>query len=211
MSDLTELYIDDGYPGLLHANAAAFPATGQEDIYDGLGNKSSLKLGRACEGATICGTLTVDDLEVIGTSLLNRIYPIGSVYFSALEATTTQVAALLGGTWEQIAQGRFVAGVGAGTDSNSVSHSVASGNGYGEYSNTLTIAQLPSHTHSPLFTNISEDDNPDVSVPAVSLIGNNISGNDTYVSNSYTGATGSSLPHNNIPPSFGLYIFKRTA
>ena len=212
MSDLTDLYIDDGYPGLLHANASALPTTGQEDIYDGMGNKSSLKLGRACEGATICGTLTVDDIDVIGTSLLNKIYPIGSVYFSALELTTSQVGSMLGGTWSQVATGRFIAGVGAGTDVNTNSQSLPAGNGPGEYTHTLTIQELPKHSHSPIYANVDEDDNPDaIYNPTYSIIGNNRPGAFSYFLNSTTGATGSDIPHNNIPPAFGLYVFQRTA
>ena len=77
MSALTNLYIDDAYPGLLHANAAELPTTGQQDIYDGNGNISSLKLGRACNGATICGGLTVDTININGTNWFDLIYPVG--------------------------------------------------------------------------------------------------------------------------------------
>jgi hypothetical protein len=60
---LTQTKISDTYGGVLHSNGEALPVSTQADIYDGLGNKSSLKLGRACNGATVCGTFTCDILS----------------------------------------------------------------------------------------------------------------------------------------------------
>ena len=211
MSALTDKYIDDDYDGLLHSNAEELPVTGQEDIYDGLGNKSSLKLGRACEGATICGPLTLDNLIVNGLTLINAIYPIGSVYFSVLSINP---ATTLGGTWEQIAIGRFIAGVGSTTDKNGLAGTVVSGNNTtGEYAHTLTEAELPAHVHAPLYLQYDEDDNPDPSIPAASVIINNkaAAGGAIEQTNSTTASTGGGLAHNNLPPTFGMYVFKRTA
>ena len=62
-NSLSNTKINITYTSLLHANGAPLPATSQEDIYDGAGNKSALKLGRACNGATVCGTFTCDTLS----------------------------------------------------------------------------------------------------------------------------------------------------
>lgn len=67
-ASLRNTNISDTYLGVLHSFGNALPGTGQQDIYDGIGNKSSLKLGRNCNGATICGTLSCDNLFVTNAS-----------------------------------------------------------------------------------------------------------------------------------------------
>ena len=66
---LTQTKISDTYGGVLHSNGEPLPVSTLVNIYDGVGNKSSLKLGRACNGATVCGTFTCDILSAgnIGT------------------------------------------------------------------------------------------------------------------------------------------------
>ncbi len=56
---------------------AALPATGQEDLYDGFGNKSALKVGRAGAGIDVDGTLGAS----FKAAIAEAIYPIGQLYF----------------------------------------------------------------------------------------------------------------------------------
>ena len=84
IASLTNTNISDTYQGVLHAGGVPFAATGVQDIYDGYGNISSLKLGRACEGGSICGTLSADALYVVNPTILfnqliNLIYPVNSI------------------------------------------------------------------------------------------------------------------------------------
>ena len=51
--NLTDQNIDDTFAGLLHAQGTQLPTANQVDLYDGVGNKSALKLGRENNGATI--------------------------------------------------------------------------------------------------------------------------------------------------------------
>lgn len=82
--------------------------------------------------------------EAAGTDA-STAWPVGSYYFSN---STTNPATTLGfGTWARQAEGRFVVGVGQGTDSNSNTRTFQSGNNGGEYEVTLTEQQMPRHDH----------------------------------------------------------------
>tara|TARA_R110000824_G_scaffold12963_3_gene56550 strand:- start:313 stop:1002 length:690 start_codon:yes stop_codon:yes gene_type:complete len=61
-TSLTNTNISDTYTGVLHAKGEPIPASGVQDVYDGFGNKSSLKIGRA--GVEVRGTFSVDKLVV---------------------------------------------------------------------------------------------------------------------------------------------------
>lgn len=80
---------------------------------------------------TISGTLTVD-----GKTLLDRTYPVGSIYMSV---NSTSPATLFGGTWEAIAGGRVLMGANS---------TYTLGSTGGEYTHTLSTAEMPSHNHS---------------------------------------------------------------
>ena len=68
--------------------------------------------------------------------LLNKVYPVGSIYMSAVNISP---ASFLGGTWQAIEQGRMLMAAGsswqAGTTGGSVYH-------------TLTVQEMPAHDHS---------------------------------------------------------------
>lgn len=70
-------------------------------------------------------------------SLLDIIYPVGSLYFST---SSTSPAILVGGSWTQI-KGATIAAIG----SNGVTLKSYSGN------LKITLDQLPNHEHSVLF------------------------------------------------------------
>ena len=70
------------------------------------------------------------------SDLLNRVYPVGSIYMSAVNASP---ASFLGGTWQAIEQGRMLMAAGsswqAGTTGGAAYH-------------TLTVQEMPAHGHS---------------------------------------------------------------
>ena len=61
---LTNTNISETYVGVLHAKGEAIPATGLQDVYDGFGNKSSLKIGQAGQGISIDGNFAADKVIV---------------------------------------------------------------------------------------------------------------------------------------------------
>ena len=132
--------------------------------------------------------------QTVGSNfVLDNVYPVGSIY---LNVNSTNPGTLFGGTWEQI-QGKFLLGT---------SSSYPAGSSGGEATHTLTISELPKHTHS---------------IVAYSSSGTDYSSSDANLSFSYntsmigwmgrTASVGSSQAHNNMPPYLSIYIWKRTA
>lgn len=167
------------------------------------------------EGNLVVKTLTVGEKKEEETPSLNKeevcnmIYPVGSVYVSVNSASPST---LFGGTWEQL-KDRFLLGAG---------NSYGNGTTGGEASHTLTINEMPSHTHTQnphghsarakgfngtsnangyymLRRNRNDDGYDDVSanaaIPATATNQN----------------TGGSASHNNMPPYLVVYMWKRVS
>lgn len=67
--------------------------------------------------------------------LLNKLYPVGAIYFSA---ASTSPAAIFGGSWERV-QDRFLLAAGS---------AYAAGATGGEANHKLTESEIPGHRHS---------------------------------------------------------------
>ena len=89
-----------------------------------------------------------NQLKNMGNSMLDKIYPVGSVYISTTYSTTEEVKNAIGGTWEKYAQGRTIIGEGAGTDSNGLVQTFTNSTIGGEYTHKLINDEMPNHTHS---------------------------------------------------------------
>ena len=70
-----------------------------------------------------------------GAPLLNLVYPVGSIYWSSND---TDPGTLFGGTWQQI-KDRFVLAAGDSYTNGAIG---------GAATVTLTVSNMPSHTHS---------------------------------------------------------------
>lgn len=194
-TSLTNTNISDTYPGVLHAKGEPIPASGLQYVYDGFGNKSSLKIGRAGQGIDVEGGL--------GSSFIDALYPVGAVIFSA--DNTNPGVRFSGTTWTQEAEGRFIAGVGTGNDGTNTQAIPAGNDSTGKYKHTLTEAELPAHTHDTIV------DNKDYTGAATSQQRVGSHKNADHSISLTSSATGGGTAHNNTPPSFGLYVWKRTA
>jgi hypothetical protein len=126
------------------------------------------------------------------------VYPVGSIYFNATVATNP--ATLLGfGTWAIYGAGKVMVGLDAGdTDFDAVTDTG------GSKTHTLTIAEMPAHTHTnwayqstfnPIRTHESkayaDTNNPANSPPLAD--------------------TGGGGAHNNLQPYVVIHMWKRTA
>lgn len=162
----------------------------------------SVGLGRLCDKANAIqvgldayfdGDVQIDGTLVVGgTTLLDIVWPVGSVYLSAAEISPQT---LFGGTWEQI-KGRFLL---AADDSH------AAGSTGGEETHTLTKAEIPDHAHTLKYTGQSVTEG----VNAIRLYQ---AASNQY--NVYSGGQSSNCggqPHNNMPPYLAVYVWKRTA
>ena len=116
--------------------------------------------------------------------------PVGSVYLS-LDATSP--AQLFGGTWARITA-RFLYGVNDG-------YAGATG---GEETHVLTVNEMPSHCHG-YHPRINWVD--DYSGQVYSSWANDHIKIDGH--NLYTDYTGGGAAHNNMPPWYGVYMWRR--
>lgn len=91
--------------------------------------------------AAIDGTCTKFDSQL--KDIRKSLYPVGSIYLSTSLTTESQVADVLGGTWEKYGQGKTLVGV----DSNDTDYASVNTTG-GEKSVTLSTSNLPNHTHT---------------------------------------------------------------
>lgn len=116
------------------------------------------------------------------------IYPVGSIYMSM---DSTSPAQLFGGTWERIIDRFLLAG-------SSVSYPVGSTGG--EATHTLTVDEMPSHSHTYTLAQGSTSGG---------------SGHADWSQGAHqewsTQATGGSAAHNNMPPYLSVYMWKRIA
>ena len=139
-------------------------------------------------------------------SFINNIYPVNSILFTATNINPQNFIA--GTFWQQIAQGLFIASVGTSVDKNGTGFSVAEGTAVtnfniGEYNHILTVNEIAAHTHTfqPLEGTTTASSGP-YSESAAGPSGAPLAA----ITSSSTGG-GSS--HNNIPPLYGLYVWRR--
>lgn len=132
-------------------------------------------------------------------TLLN-VYPIGCIYTSIV---STSPSTLFGGTWESFGQGRVL--VGHDDSANPDSDFVASsGDGSsvlvgGAKTHTLSVDEMPSHTHSMTIENTRGTG------------ANGAEDGASSFSTVDTSATGGGLAHNNVQPYVVVYMWKRVA
>ena len=129
-------------------------------------------------------------------SLLNKVYPIGSIYISL---NNTNPGTFIGGTWVAFGAGRTLVSV----DSNDSDFNASNKTG-GSKTVTLTLEQIPAHSHGRR-----------TSVGGRGGASNDNGGSKGYQwhdsGNSNTTETGGGQAHNNMPPYITVYMFRRTA
>lgn len=127
-------------------------------------------------------------------SLLSLIYPVGSIYMS-VNNVSPQI--FLGGTWVSISE-RFLLAAGSIYPAGSTG---------GEATHTLTINEMPTHTHNIKLGNDTSESTYRVAryidVKSAWWSG---TGNDKM-----TEEVGGGAAHNNMPPYLAVYMWKRTA
>ena len=138
-------------------------------------------------------------------SFLDAVYPVGSIYMSV---KSTNPGTLFGGTWTAIAQGRTLVGV--NTSDTDFKTPEKTG---GEKTHTLTIGEMPNHSHQIRMRNAGKWTWNDGSYQGDTLEGGyHWSGSaETFNWLIDTKPQGNSQSHNNLQPYFCVYIFKRTA
>lgn len=140
-------------------------------------------------------------------AVVERDHPVGSLYISE---NATSPAELYGGTWEQI-KDRFILAAGDTYPARSTG---------GEAAHALKINETPSHVHY-----VGAYGNPGWQFKINGNVGikmtaneyiliNNISvKNESITDNGFLGTSsvGEDEPHNNMPPYYSVYIWRRVA
>lgn len=145
-------------------------------------------------GAMIVGRtrFTQNDLK----ELFLLLHPVGGPPYVSEDPTSP--AELYGGTWERI-EGRFIMGA---------SDTYPAGSTGGEATHTLTVGELPEHAHYLRIGNKS-------GVNKTRFIPYDESSSVSYweekMKATQTATTGEGQPHNNIPPYYSMYIWRRVA
>ena len=131
-----------------------------------------------------------DTISALATNfgILDALFPVGTIYQST---KSTNPSTFLGGTWTALT-GRFL--VGAGTD-------YPAGTTGGEATHTLTIAEMPSHTHPSSIPNVVQN-------TATGSVNYGFLGDGSYKD---SGSSGGGAAHNNMPPYRSVYMWERTA
>jgi len=129
--------------------------------------------------------------------LLDRMYPVGSIYITIISANP---GTTLGGTWVRFGNGRALVGVDEGDGNFSTVQRTG-----GAATHTLTVAQMPSHTHSP--------NNLAVARGALSTTGHSSggSGGRHCDAGGTVNDTGDGQAHNNLQPYITVYMWRRSA
>jgi hypothetical protein len=136
------------------------------------------------------GITAPEIVTLLGVSLLN-VYPIGSIYTSVVSTTP---ATHFGGTWVAIGAGKVLVGIDASdTDFDTVEETG------GTKTHTLTVAQIPAHTHSMTIedTRGTGGDGAEDGVSSFSAVDSS--------------STGGGEAHPIVQPYLVVYMWKRTA
>ena len=150
-------------------------------------------------GARFQGDVQVDGaLQVGGKSLLDMVYPVGSIYLSV---SGTDPQTLFGGTWARL-EDVFLLAAGA-------KH--AAGSTGGEESHILTEPEIAPHKHAMAYGPESSASSTGFPYGIAAGSATNSAGGRGYASNLGTFSAGGGQPHNNMPPYLAVYTWKRTA
>lgn len=130
-------------------------------------------------------------VTVRGKAIWELIYPVGAIFISA---AATDPKTLFGGTWTRI-KDRFLLAAG---------DTFAAGKTGGESEVTLTVDEIPDHTHSYQYTGQSTV----IGTDTIRLYDGNGQPNQ-YMGQQSSNCGGKA--HNNMPPYLTVYVWQRTA
>ena len=165
----------------------------------GLTDSSAITTNTDSEGE-VTGVTAVEVWGLVKSAALDSIYPVGAIYTAI---TSGSPATVFGGTWVSFGQGRVLVGHDDAADPDT-DFVAPSGDGSsvllgGAKTHTLSVDEIPSHTHG-----ISNFEDP-------TGTGSNGSANGaSSFSTVNTDATGGGGAHNNLQPYVVVYMWKRT-
>lgn len=141
------------------------------------------------------------ELRVNGKNILINPYPVGSIYMSI---NSTDPSTLFGGTWERLKGGFLYGAVN--------SWGLGNGSGTSTNSHTLTVSEIPSHTHTeklPSTWHFAFQSGSTNGYVSDSTTGSYAS--EPYSSSYTTGSTGGGSGHSHDVPYIAVFMWRRTA
>lgn len=164
-------------------------------VTNGIYAEDAVLLGEA--GTAVNPQPWVRPADIVWSELINKIYPVGSIYISTTIPDPSDVSLLLGGTWVPYGEGCVIVGVDVGDDDLNISGLVG-----GEKEHELLLSEMPSHSHE-----------------VYGRTGSTAAGSNCFQGRSWSGTAvtvntssrGSSLPHNNMQPYITAYMYERIA
>lgn len=145
----------------------------------------------ATDAETQAGTDAIRATTPASIASIPKAWPIGAVFIAVVN---TNPNVLLGyGTWVAFGTGRTLVGIDTGQTEFDVVEEIG-----GAKTHTLTVAEMPAHTHPYSLANA-----PTGGSGAGSLY--------AETSTKETGSVGGGAAHNNLQPYIVVYMWKRTA
>lgn len=141
----------------------------------------------------------LQELKINDIQYIDIIYPIGCIFQTTESSFDPNIT--FGGTWSRI-KGKFLVGV----NEDETEFDTVDKTG-GEKSHTLTVNEIPSHGHS-YAVNIQHGDGATTTSESLTS-GLTVGGRRRYTDHTYGSGGGAS--HNNLPPYYAVYIWKREA
>ena len=175
------------------------------------------------------GELKFDPLDGDGgiyAKIIDMIYPVGCIYLTTHSANPKNTFKPADTKWERVAEGLFLVGAGTGKDQENAERTFSPGerNQTGNYWVTLTTSQMPNHTHTGYTKAWFSPGVDDTTLGSNALSNKHIirhqdSGHSCvwYTNNGplmadglcFINDAGGGGRHENCPPSYGVYVWKR--
>jgi hypothetical protein len=168
---------------------------GLEDVRNALGSTISMDEAEA---------LTAAASEQLMAEQLPELIALNAIPRGAVVAFSTSCPVNLGWREHEDSRGRFLVATGSGTDKNDTEHSFVLGVGTndGEYSHTLTEAEMPTHQHTV------DRQGPTRGIQDVPALGSDGAIIAT-IEPELTHPTGGGASHNNVPPYIALHFCEK--
>lgn len=189
-----------------------YPQTITDAIYTSGGQSLETEISKYVTAEDIASSVAAFGTVTAGmidwTTMVDKIYPVGSIYMSATLSTTAAVEAALGGTWIAWGAGRVPVGV----DTSQTEFDTAEETG-GEKTHQLINDELPK-LHGEAQVKVYDGFATSGILSGINWSGQSKVGAQNNAAQTPYGIQidfGQDTPHNNLQPYITCYMYKRTA
>lgn len=141
-------------------------------------------------------------------TIMNNIFPIGKI---ELFFDSSDYSNYMGFSWQKVAEGKMIVGVGTGTDKNNKTKTFDVGNNAGEYEHKQSVDELVEHIHKDITvdgTKFKIANHGIIAGNNLTVLASDGAPNDIKTGNIERTST-SQKAMNITNPSYGVYVWKR--